>query len=554
MLKVDRRNLRWCSENLRMHGRNFTLTLGTLAALIVSVGGAPLQAANDELVAADEELLKKAGVGTDGGDLLAFLRQRTLTDADRERLALWIRQLGSDSFALRDRATSDILALGPPALPILERALHDPDPEVARRAEWCTEEIKRGPGAELPAAAVRLLALRKPAGAVPALLAYLPFAEDGWVEEEVLAALVALCGPPGDADPSVAAALHDPSAARRSAAAYVLGRSGTAEQRAVVRKFLADGDPKVRFQADAPLTLTWQVEELLYRIAGDQAPPVSIGDGSAESRQKCRDAWGGWWRTHGDQVNLAALKDAPRLLGLTVIAEMNSNKVWECGPDGKPRWKLENLQGPIEAHVLPGGRVLVAEYQGQRVTERDLQGNVLWEKRLSGNPIVCQRLPNGNTFIAMHNGLLEVTRAGKEVYAHSHGQNFFIFGAQKLRNGHIICVSNLGIVQEIDAATGKELKSHKQVNIQGGWCSVEELPGGRFLLAILGTGQVLEIDTAGKSLWTCAVPGAISATRLPNGHTLVSSMSKKQVVEVDRDGKQVSAINTEGQPWRVHRR
>ena len=40
-------------------------------------------------------------------------------------------------------------------------------------------------------------------------------------------------------------------------------------------------------------------------------------------------------------------------------------RLWEFGPDGKARWKLDRLLGPMDAQVLPSGRVLIAEYQGQ---------------------------------------------------------------------------------------------------------------------------------------------------------------------------------------------
>jgi hypothetical protein len=98
---------------------------------------------------------------------------------------------------------------------------------VVRRAEQCIAEIER-PGAALPLAAVHVLAARKPAGAIKALIGYAPFAEDGTVEEEVLAALLSLSKNGGQKgqknDPALLAALADSLPARRAAAAHVLGR------------------------------------------------------------------------------------------------------------------------------------------------------------------------------------------------------------------------------------------------------------------------------------------------------------------------------------------
>jgi len=57
--------------------------LPVLLALL-AVGAALLPAA-DESSTADEELLKKAGVGTSEADLVAFLRKQTLPDKERRQ-------------------------------------------------------------------------------------------------------------------------------------------------------------------------------------------------------------------------------------------------------------------------------------------------------------------------------------------------------------------------------------------------------------------------------------------------------------------------------------
>ncbi|HEV3262646.1 MAG TPA: PQQ-binding-like beta-propeller repeat protein, partial [Gemmataceae bacterium] len=376
-------------------------------------------------------------------------------------------------------------------------------------------------------------------------------------------------------DSRVEKALRAPAPARRSAAAYLAGRFGDAGQRAAVRVLLADVDFKVRLRSAqglvaardkaavpvlfellgdvrVPTAVSWQAEELLYRIAGDQGPAVSVGAGGAGARKKCQAAWARWWRDHAAKVDLARVTDEQRLLGLTLVAELDSNKVWECGRDGKPRWTLDGLGGPIDAQALPGGRVLVAENQQSRVTERDLKGKIVWEKALNQSPIVCQRLPNGNTFIATYNSVLEVTRDGKEVYSHSPGGNFFIYGAHRMRNGHIACISGQGEILDLDGA-GKVVKTIP-VTTNGGWCGVEGLPGGRFLVAVTGQNKVLEVDGSGKTVWECSVNGAGHATRLPNGNTLVASMMGNRVVEVNRAGKTVWEQTTVGRPFHVHRR
>ncbi|HEV3205304.1 MAG TPA: HEAT repeat domain-containing protein [Gemmataceae bacterium] len=527
----------------------------------------------DEGTEADESFVKQYKVATDGASLLAFFRSRSLSEEDKKQIEALVLQLGNDSFAAREQASRKLSAYGPPARKYLEPAISSADPEVSRRARFCIEELDRGPGPALSSAAVRLLVVRKPRQAVPALLNYLPFCDDETVEEEVVNALALLGSPDGKTDPNLTAALNDSQALRRSAAAYALGRTPTDEMRGAIRNLLTDPDARVRLRSaqglvaardktaipvliqlllDAPLALSWQAEELLFRVALDNAPVVSVGEGSLESRRKCRMAWADWWRDHEVSVDLTRVEDNQRQLGLTLIAELDKNIVWECGPDGKPRWTLEHLQGPIDAQVLPGGRVLIAENAGMRVTERDLKGNVLWERKIFQNPICCRRLANGNTFIGSYQGVMEVTREGKEVYSYNPGHGSLIFGAQKLRNGHILCITAQNTILELDDK-GKELKKIP-VTTQHNWSSVEMLPGGRYLVATLTNNKIMEIDSTGKTGWECSVSGACHATRLPNGNTLVTSMTANKVLEVDRTGNTVWEKSTSGRPFHAYRR
>src|SRR5690349_22953187 len=62
----------------------------------------------------DEQLLKSSGVLTDGQGLLEFFRARTLTAADSERVSDLVRRLGNRSFPVREKASADLVTLGPP--------------------------------------------------------------------------------------------------------------------------------------------------------------------------------------------------------------------------------------------------------------------------------------------------------------------------------------------------------------------------------------------------------------------------------------------------------
>src|SRR5262249_4528775 len=127
-----------------------------------------------------------------------------------------------------------------------------------------------------------------------------------------------------------------------------------------------------------PFDLACQAEALLAQLAGDRAPTVPLGS-EESARRRCRAAWDAWWRDRGGQVDLARLELDSRVLGLRLVVANGgyggAGAVWEYGADRRQRWQLKNLGGPFDARVLPGGRLLLAEYNLRRVTERDLKGN-----------------------------------------------------------------------------------------------------------------------------------------------------------------------------------
>src|SRR5207248_8964539 len=99
--------------------------------------------------------------------------------------------------------------------------------------------------------------------------------------------------------------------------------------------------------------------------------------------------------------------------------------------------------------------------------------------------------PNGNTFIATYNELLEVTRGGKVVLSVPCTQ--MVFSGQKLRDGHIVYVHSQGAVVELDAR-GREVRS-VPVGNTGGWASADRLRNGRYLVAQYSANKVVEVDS-----------------------------------------------------------
>jgi hypothetical protein len=270
----------------------------------------------------DEQLLRAAGIPVTGPGLLQYFRART----SGPEIDTLVRQLGDKSFRTREKAFEALSKRGPAALAALRRAARDPDPEIGRQARACIAAIERKSDPGLTAAALRLLGDRKPDGAAAVLLAYLPSAEPD-AHDPTLDALLILGVRAGKVDPVLAAALTDPEPERRAAAALVIGRSGTPEQRAAVGRLLKDANAMVRLRAAQGLTAggdrtaipvlvalvgegdsqvaEW-ADDLLSRLAGEQAPKPTPGT-DAGSRRKRRAAWEAWWQANETKLDLAHL-------------------------------------------------------------------------------------------------------------------------------------------------------------------------------------------------------------------------------------------------------
>jgi HEAT repeat protein len=510
---------------------------------------------------------------TEGPGLLDELKKRTLTDATREKGVSLIEKLGDDSFEVRQQAEKDLLAMGGQILPLLKQALKHSDLEVRNRAAKCLTVIEKEKATPLSPVTARLIALRKPKGAAEALLAFLPFAEDEGLVDELQSALNAVAYPGGKAHPALVKGLHDKAGIRRAAAAEALCHGPAGEHLPQIRKLLRDKEPAVRLRvalalagarepeavpvlialvSELPSEQSAPAEDYLTRLAKERAPKdLPEGD---EARKKRSEAWAKWWNDNKaavvmvDRYSPAARE---RYLGYTLLVQANNNQLIELGADNKQRWIMTGLLNPYDAQVLPGNKVLVAEYNGQRVTERNLKGDILWEKKMPGYwPMQVERLRNGNTFIVARNALLEVDRSGREVMKIDRPHD--VMSARKLPNGQIVVVTSARQVLRLDRS-GKQLKSFAVPNVF--YNTNEVLSNGHVLIPLGWQNQVAEYDAEGKQVATLTVTQPMHATRLPNGHYLVATQTwPTKVYELDRKGRQVGEIPTTTYTFRVRRR
>jgi HEAT repeat protein len=507
-------------------------------------------------------------------ELIDYFRKNTLDDADRDKFMGLIRQLGSDSFRARQKAMASLVAYRSAAVPLLRQATQNTDLEISRRAEQCLAKIQAAPGAGLSATFARVMGVRKPEGAVDVLLAYLPFADDDSVLEEVRGSLAAMALADGKPHKSLVAALRDRLPERRAVAAEALLQAGLTGEKQAMVPLLKDADLTVRLRvaqalagarekAAVPVLIdlltqlpgeeAWKAEEVLRRLADDKAPTLALGSDNA-ARQKAREAWAAWWKDHGSKTDLARVERAPRLLGYTVISQYSNRgigQVVEVGKNGKKRWSFEGLTyNTFDLQVLRGERLLLAEYNTSKVTERDFKGKVVWELSFP-NPISVQRLRNGNTLVAGRNIIAEYDKNKKEIYKITRN-NYDIYGARKVRNNQVVMITNGGQVIRMDTK-GKELANFTTGSI-GYYGCLEALPNGNVMVALYGNNKVAEYDPKGKQVWEATVQWPSSCTRLPNGNTLVCCQDTRQIVEFDRKGKKVWEHTINGRPYCARRR
>ncbi len=531
-----------------------------------------------EQARADQQTLRQAGLADVGNVLLTYFRQRTVSDDDRQVLLRLIDQLGADSFDTREAASEAIEAYGLAAVGLLRQAQTSPDVEVVLRAERGLQHIEKVPSATLSAAAARRLAIHQPQGMASVLLAYLPVADDELVAQEVRKALASVAVREGQANPDVVAALNDPLVMRQAAAAEAFTRAGVKDLLPRIRRMFRDArDLEFRIQVglafvtaakdrafvpelidllgQANVEQAWPIEDVLCRLAGEEAPAVSLGS-DASSRRACREAWDNWWQVKGKDVDLGILDSAPRMLGYTVIMEMDrrnvNGRVFELGRDRKVRWEIEGLRMPMDAEFLPGNKMLIAEHSRSQVTERDMKGKILWQHRIN-SPVAIQRLRNGNLMLAGRDRVQVFDSNKQEVFTYKRSQ-YDIVAAQQTRSGETIFVTNRGNCHRLnrDGQLGKSF-SVGPVNYYSG---LQILPNQHILVTRRDGIAEYDLKTKKQVGETVPISNPTSVQKLPNGHYLVTTMNPPKVVELTRTGKEVWVYTSKNgnRPWKAFRR
>jgi HEAT repeat protein len=508
----------------------------------------------------------------EGENLLEEFRKRTLTDADKQKVLALIEKLGDLSYEEREQATTALSGMNYKIAPLLRTAVESTDLEVHKRAEKCLQAVNDGKDrlSSLSSVTARLVAMRKPAAAAGVLLDFLSIVDDEPAMDQVLDALATVAVRNGSVDPVLVKGLSSKEPRRRATAAAALAFAGAKDQLADVRKMLEDSDKNVRLEVALALAggtrdkqaipvllallpevdsnRALRIDDYLRLVAGDKAPIVSVG-AEEKDRKKCQEVWSAWWKENEKTVELVSSR--PQIgagaLGYTMVLIPDAGMVQDLGRDGKVRWEIQGLSNPFAAQILPRDRVLLAEIGAGRVTERSSKGDILWQKQIP-SPVGCQRLSNGNTLIVCTGNLVEVDRAGNQVFSRLASAGHY-WAAAKSRTGQLVCLNGNQTCQILDGE-GKEISSFHVPNQINHYNGMEVEPNGRILIAHLNSNKVCEYDQAGKVVWEANIAQPMYASRLPNGNTLVALNSPGKVVEIDRAGKTLWEYSPPNQ-WRT---
>jgi HEAT repeat protein len=516
----------------------------------------------------------------DGDNLLAEFKERTSSDEDYDKVSALIAQLANTDATKREAAVTALTALGKVATSQLRRAVSENAPIAGPLAQRCLDASQKDAPPPLPSAATRLLGLRKPAGMAEALLAYVPFAESAESYEQIIDILGAVGVVGGKADAALVKGLEDKLAVRRGAAALVLCRGKATAQVAKIRKLLEDKDKLVQFRAaqglaslgekdaipalisllkELPLEQAMDVEDFLYRVAGEKSP-TEVVTAEAASRTKAAEAWTKWWKENEKGIDLVKIDAAEKSSGLYIFLEnfnpaIGRGRVCEVDAAGKIRWEVRDLQWPNDVQILRGGKVLVIEQQ-QRLTERDRTGKIVGLDRYLNSPFHAERLRDGTTFVACRNQLIIINAKGENVFTHNYNMNS-ILAAKRFRDGSMAYVSYSGHYVKLDR-TGKQIKSINMPWFNYSANGAEILANDRVILSDGRFNKVLELDMSagtGKVVWEVAVSYPLIPTQAPNGNILVTGNSNSAVYEIDRRGKIVKEWKDFTlKPYRVYKR
>ncbi len=416
------------------------------------------------------------------------------TGPGAEQIKGLVGQLGHGEYAVREKATRELIALGEAATLLVKEAAKNDDPEVRFRARTVLKAPRDKPkdaSADL-AKAVDLLAAAKDKGVVAKLIGLL-----GHPREDV-----------------------------RYAAEYGLRR--------VARQsfgYSAYAEPEERAAAAGKWQQWWKASAAAFAF-DLKGPARPMPAGVLISSRRLGKVWmvslAGkvlWERKFEGELSRA--KALPN--GHILLTHKTRMVVEEYDPKWQVVWKAGEgqLRGDVlDIQRLPNGNTLVAHMSGNRLVEFDREGKIVWSRNIYRMPLVAQRLPNGNTLVSVYYGrhwvadaangrVVEITRSGEVVWARQ--ELSMPTDAVKLPSGNILVTeqgANRVIELDRNGAIVWERKCEGRPN------SARRLPDGTTVINDTEQG-ILLVDKAGKLIRKLdATEGAGKISLVPAGYPL----------------------------------
>ena len=223
-----------------------------------------------------------------------------------------------------------------------------------------------------------------------------------------------------------------------------------------------------------------------------------------------------------------------------------------------PLWSAEPAKGPHQTGTPR--RVVAGDYEKKRLAVISADGKVEWEEKV-GDIHDLHVLPDGNLlFQTSWTRIVEMTPDHKIAWEYdaatangNGGKPVEVHAFQRLADGvTMIAESGPGRIIEVDRA-GKLLKAvklkvakpdpHRDTRL------VRKLDDGHYLVAHEAEQVAREYDADGKVVWEHNVGSQLySAVRLANGNTLIGCGNGNRVLEVDPAGKEVWSLNKNDVP------
>ena len=536
---------------------------------------------------ADRLVLIEDKIPTNPAGLAAWLLLRSPGEKEMARLDQLILQLGDEDFARREQATKDLTAYGNRALAALRIAVKNKDPEIKSRAQEALDQIEIGTSSLVQAAALRhfgRIHRENPMGQDSSyrpdeiLLAFFRTGESPILIEAARDALAMLSTEWTAPTPAVMEALKTRSPALQGEILRALLQNRQQFAIPLAKARLTQNDPETRARAAFALGYTGAdlaslgilfeqmdvldeatfalVEDLGYRV-GEPGTPSPFPMLTAPERKIRADAWKKWWANAKDKrLSLRPPLTPGGPPGSTMVVMLDAGRIVDLDVAKKARFDIKELQFPLDAQLLSGPRVLVAEHGANKVSERDAQGNILWAKGIE-EPLVCQRLASGNTFIANIDGFVEVDHAGSEVVKFRPKNDERLMKAQRRADGYTAIVLQSALGEEsrliwLDPTLRERASFPVQVRTSGG--RIETLPGDEVLLPELENNRIVRYDPTGKVIWKAELEQPVAAVRTPVGTILANCKTLRGAVELNEQGKEIWSFQTDTRVTRAWRR